>query len=337
MKRKRRRRQWHNQAGSPSHGRTAAAVLALIACPSIVSALAYDSPLWFVGVATGLLLCARIAGASWRFGIHTDGEGLVERYLNGRARAVRWDEITAVELTDSQATLRYPGGEVRLAPPLGNWALIATTAQRHLGGAGEVSRGEEEIALAEAQVAGWLGIGPDGALTMAEPRPLNAWVVVGVFLAIGAVAWARGSVPLAALALGAALAVPLCRVEIWLISRWAARRPEYCQVKQIRATPRALEVRSDAGWRSVSWGALLRRSGGPVWVTVTSLQGDLLVPIWLRGRRQLLHAIDEAIAARRAGLSLPRLTGDVPESALSRAELSVEAERGLSAAEGNEP
>ncbi|MBI5831661.1 MAG: hypothetical protein HZB16_05025 [Armatimonadetes bacterium] len=108
------------------------------------------------------------------------------------------------------------------------------------------------------------------------------------------------------------------------------RRHRHRRVREVRATADGLEAHSGAGWQRYAWGGLksLRRIG--VFWVVTSTDGDLWLPPGLAHRERLLHAIRQAIEARQAGFSLPRMSGEVPAAALSRAALSVDAERGLS-------
>ncbi|MBI5831656.1 MAG: hypothetical protein HZB16_05000 [Armatimonadetes bacterium] len=335
MTRRRRRRQWHNQMANPTRGRLAAGIAVMAVTYGLGMGLIWLTRgasllLWLVGWLTFVRLCR----GNWRRGINTDEDGLIERFAFRRRHELRWDEITAVDMTDDEALLHYAGGTVRLAPPLGNWALIATLARRHLGLETDETA-EAVIHLPSEQVAEWLGLAPGAVLPC---RSRLAWFTGGLAAVFGLVAAAgllSGQFALRAMALGLLGGMATWPLTLWIVKRYGAARPEYARVMEARAGGQALEVRTDSGWRTVPWGSILRTNRSIAgWTYVSTTGGDLMVPFWLTGRRRLLNAVREAIAARQAGYTLPRLTGEVPESALSPAELEVEAERGLSAAEG---
>ena len=334
---KRKRRAWHNQMSNPPRRRLVAAMVVLAAFYGLGTGLAFFTHGWSVLLLlVGWVAFVRICRGCWRRGINTDDEGLIERFPFWRRRELRWDEITAVDLTDDEATLHHAGGSVHLAPPLGNWALIATMARRHLGVEADHDV-ELVVDLPPAQVASWLGIEPGETLTC---HSRLAWYTAAVASGGGLLALAgllSGVFMLRALGIGLLAGMSTWPITFWAIRRYGAKRPEYARVLEARASSEALSVRTDSGWRNVPWGALLRTNRSVAgWTFVSTTQGDLMVPRWLSGHRQLMRAIDEAIAARRAGLRLPRMTSDVPAAALSPAELSVDAERGLSTP-GGEP
>ena len=296
----------------------------------LLMALTHGAAQW--GMAMAALLVAAtylsfpslVRGAA-RAGITTDDEGLTEWYPLFYRRRLRWADITEVVASDFRAVLTHPRGHVVLEPPLADWAQIAGRAQRHLGEEPTAQAHEEDVlALPPEEVATWLGIERDGELRC-ESRFHRRWLwwLVMPFIAVGVALFTSLFLVVLALVYGSGLAA--------VSGRRRDRR-----VHEVRATATSLELRSDEGWRTVAWGSIkeLRKVG--LFQVVHTTDGDLWLPPRLTNAERLLAAIGHAIEARRQGWALPRAAGDVPESALSRAELSVDADRGLSVT-GEEP
>ncbi|MBI5831655.1 MAG: hypothetical protein HZB16_04995 [Armatimonadetes bacterium] len=339
---KRLRRQWHAQNDSPGCARFGLGCLSLNVLP--LAAMPLISLLAFLGIKVGgagimlflsWLVVPSVIRGSLRAGIRADDEGLTECYPLGFRRRVLWADFTSAEVTDHRAVLHHPRGKVVLEPPLADWSRLAERAQRHLGASAPRLADDDVVALPPEEVALWLGIRHEGALVCTSGfhrwRHWWPWLLLASLALLrlpeGYLFWsvfmAYMVMPLTIAASGAGL---------WSVG---GRRRDR-RVREVRATPASLDVRSEAGWHTYAWGGLRSVSKrGLFWVVATT-DGDLWLPPRLVGGERLLHAIREAIKARRQGFELPRLTGDVPEAALSRAELRVETERALSVAEADE-
>ncbi len=331
------RRNFHPQNEAPGCGRQILGTTVLLVCyvPVLIALLALEAPAWllFPGVLMAMLAgtaaMLRVMHGSLRTGVSTDSEGFREHFWLGRRRRVRWADITAVEQSDDGAVVRHLGGELKLEPPLADWAQLAAMAQRHLNGERVDDEQDDEVrALPPEEVAAWLGIERDGELT--DRSRFRAWAKRGLaawLVALVACFQAHLIGPAVLLEITGLVAITASGMQGVLGRRRGASRG----ISQIRATADCLEVRGTEGWRSYAWGGIksLRRVG-VFWVATTT-EGDLWLPPDLRCRERLLAAMRGAIDARRQGFTLPRLTGDVPAAALSPAVLRVDAERGLSA------
>lgn len=330
------RRQVHMDGVIPSNGRAWGTAAVMIACPLVAGALFASAPAVIVGAVLGAVLGCRVGNAGWRMAVRVDDDALTEVYLHGRRPRYPWADLLSVAMDDDGATLQFAQGQVRLAPPLGNWAMIASRARQHLGEEVELAPDGSELVVPPQEVARWLGGDEHAKLICREPPQSNLAAIVAIWLAVAMVGFLGDIGGLVVLGLFCAAVAVQWRMGGWLARRLLAKRPESGQVCEVRATPCAIEMRTYAGWRTVPWGAIVGRRGGRLATALTTLRGDFILPFNLSQRSRLLAALDQAIAARRAGLTLPRLTGDIPEAALSPAELRVDAERGLSAT-GAEP
>jgi hypothetical protein len=185
------------------------------------------------------------------------------------------------------------------------------------------------------EVAQWLGVGVDGALVCDSTQfrdiaTLRRAALTGAVLLslLNAVRIVTGHADWMA-AIGFPGWLLLAALQL---AELAVIRGHHIQ--DLRATPTELDVRTEAGWRKYAWSSFqsVQRSGN-VWVASTA-DGDLWLPTDLPHLPTLLSAIRHAIDARQRGLALPRMSADIPDSALSRAGSDdVSIERGLSRAD----
>lgn len=292
--------------------------------------------------AAGVLWVRWVTGTRL-IGVWSGPEGWTEWWLLARRRH-RWDELVAVEATDTDARLLTAAGELRLDARVRDWWALVARAQAALG-QGEA---EPDVAVAPSDVASWLGLAVDGVLSGETPRPRRWVTAMRALLAVEAVLFAALCLGLwwFALVWGAwglgALALVATAVELWLCRQVRRARPIVlvgelaALVDRFRATPESLEFHHlEHGWQSCAWGSLRELTAdGRAWLLTTS-RGDYRLDRSLTHLEPLLDAVRQALAARRGGLALPRLSGDVPETALSRARVEVDAQRGLS--RGEEP
>lgn len=286
-----------------------------------------DPPQWLclLGLPLGALLVWPLWLGSSLYAVSTDAEGWREWRWPCVVRRRRWDELLAVE-ADRLVTARGP---LVVPPQLRHAEELLARGRAALGATDE--RDDVPVDIAPDQVAAWLGLPPDGLLVCDNPL---AGVVAPRAVRLGCPV-ALG---------GCALALVLWRPVLlgWLVTyvglvagvvRWGTPAET---AREVRASPDWLDVRLPGGWRRLAWGSLRALSGdeGSLWLLRTT-QGDVRIPWRLRQTEPLLHAVRQALEARAQGLELPRLSGDVPETALSRATLDADVTRGLS--RGAEP
>jgi hypothetical protein len=278
------------------------------------------------GLAPWVLWPSTMRGAL-RAGVSVDAAGFTEWYPLGFRLRHRWDRVRDVVLRDGEAIVLVGNRWVPLAPPLAGWREIAARAQHAL--APEEAAPEPGALVHPSEVMLWLGARRE--LVCAAParwwRPLALAVLVGLAaLPFAALEVRTGELSLVlALLNAAALAVLSATGGLAFINGPADRR-----VSRVHATGDGIDAQSDAGWRRYGWGALaaLRREG-LCWVVETT-DGDLWLPPDLRGRPELLAALETALAARDRGQILPPAEAEVPATALSRASGEASDERGLS-------
>jgi hypothetical protein len=258
-------------------------------------------------------------------GFRVEERGLRACYPLGFGRLYRWDEMEGVVIDEDGATIRTSRGSVRLRGDLSDWLRVAGLCQRALGQT--VSRELDHDAVVDLpaeEVASWLGVSLDGSLrcTSLYHRRFYAYQLGSTLVyLLGLYLWNLGL--LAASVIG-----------MLLTGYNRASRKRGARISEVRASPTDLDVRSDTGWHKYPWGGLLRLvPRGRFWV-VSTVDGDLWLPPGLKHGKTLLAAIRQAIEARQRGFALPRMSADVSQAALSRAEAgAMDAERGLSVAE----
>ncbi len=289
---------------------------------------------WFLGV-TYCYLPALVR--SRRVAITADAKGCTEWLWLGWRRT-RWDEVSGVEVSDDSARIVTARGTVEFGPGLNNWLELAESARAAAGlpAAGELP--DDTMRIPPEEVAGWLGIEPDEALECRSDHLerqmglLRGFLLAeaGVMAALTLYHWsvfpslARSTLVTLAMVCGLACLMPRP------LRRSKASEQ---QVEAVRATADALEVQDARGrWRRFAWGSLRRLTPFGRFQVLSTPEGDVALPPRLTNADRLLGAIEQAIAARRRGLALPRMTGEgVPEGAISRAsEVEVAVERGLS-------
>jgi len=281
---------------------------------------------WLVAIVALLGVSLRAAARnSWCAGLRLDARGLRACYPLGFGWLYRWDELQDVEIDQMGATVRTRRGDVRLHGNLSDWVHLAGQCRRSLGlPANPDPVPDAAPDLPPAEVARWLGVDIDGTLLCRVDYR-----------------WQRGGSILAAALALVVLAhthVPFVRGELVVLALvfivGAASFGKGRQMREIRATPRELDVRTGRGWRKYAWGGLHGlEKRGEVWIA-KSVDGDIVLLPQLRNREKVLEAIRNAIDARQRGFALPRMSADVPQAALSRAMAGeASAERGLSRAE----
>ena len=322
--RRRAKRRTYPQFAAPGPGRLALIALAWLPfflAPLLGVGWLVAGPLAFWAAA---LATTELCAGSRRHGLRVTDDGFVELVRGQRQSLVRWSEVTEVIWLDGEAVIHHALGETRLAPPLFGWATIAARAESALTGAQARPAEAETLPVSEQDHANrpWLrlaipALGCTGALLLS--LALLGWLAqdwkfmgpAGILVKLWVGACLAG-----ALALGSGLG--LLDTQRGL-------------VRAARVTGSGFELRDRTGWHRCGWGDLMGVTRQGLCQVVATTHGDFWLPPWLSDRQGLLRALEAALAARRTGIVLPRLTGDVPASALSPAALRVDAERGLSA------
>jgi hypothetical protein len=259
-------------------------------------------------------------------GVYANARGLRVWHGLDFGHLFRWDEIQDVIIVDSGATVRTSSGDLWLGCDLDDWLYLASECQRAMGRDETGVGGDEAPGVSPEEVARWLGVSADGKLRCRS----YFWRCIRSFLYGAAVytAWTCLHVRYGSSFFWHGVLFNVF-LFVWLFRMWRGRR-----ISEIRATPTELDVRTDTGWRKYAWTGLRRVVRRDNYWVVNTVDGDLLLPPLLSSRETLLAAICQAIDARQRGFALPRMSADVPQAALSRAEGGeVSLERGLSQAE----
>jgi hypothetical protein len=292
-------------------------------CPGwlAIVALAAASNSVVLGALSVLLPVALVGGSSlitsnsWRL---TD-DGL-ERRRPRRRHTIPWSAVRGVTISAEAAVVATDEGPLRLGPEISGWVALATAIEQRLDPSASTEAAPAELVPPE-QVAAWLGLGDEPALVCRlaiRPRGLAPLLAV-VLLNLGLLAFKHWQEPILWFGVAFALAGIVCCFRL----TW-----------EVRATPEGIEWRHPLLGRRFAWAGLWRlEQRQDTWVVQTR-DGELYLPPDLTNLDRLLSAIRSAIAAREAGLALPRLGGEVPDTALSRAKATVDAERGLSRGDG---
>lgn len=261
---------------------------------------------------------------SLRAGVSVDDDNLVEWYPLGLRRVTPLAAITRVDISDASATVHTADRQIALAPPLCDWLRVACACRLAIGHEVPASYLEDAaFSLPTEEVERWLGVERGGTLTLrsgfhrrAYPWLQTALVVSGI-LSI----WINAQ---------GVLALPAAAI-LALSSR--APRGRGRRVLEIQARGAELDVLTDTGWRRYAWGSFLSLTQRGLYWAIGTPQGDIWLPPGLPELERLLRAVQSSIDARRQGWSMPRMTADVSEAAISLVrEQSVEGERGISTA-----
>lgn len=105
---------------------------------------------------------------------------------------------------------------------------------------------------------------------------------------------------------------------------------------ELRATQRGVDLRDAGGWRHIPWPAVVtlrpaERFGGDYWL-VSTTSGDLWLPQRVVDMQVLASAVERVVTDRGRPCVAGAWQPTVPESALSRAEVTADGERGISVA-----
>jgi hypothetical protein len=304
-------------------------LVAVLACVTVVSALQVsfwlDILTLFVTLYTGERILRRGTICA---GVRVDGRGVRVCYPFGFGHRYRWDRIEDAAVDVQGVTLRTAGSEVRVHGELCDWRHLAGQCRRALGRGAEDDHERDATAdVPRDEVTRWLGIDSGGTLTctsihhrfrllMVLAWPLFLMLVMFKFTDLGAYSWFA--------------VLPALSTHEWLGPAWRRGR----RIRELRATPDALDVRSDTGRRKYAWGSLHSVVQRGVYTVVSTDDGDLWLPPGLSNEKWLMAAVRGAIRAGERGLALPRMSADVPQAALSRAgACGVSVERGLSVAD----
>ncbi len=272
------------------------------------------------------LLGPRLMRGSRRSGVSIDDDGLTEHFALSVGRRVAWAEMLDLHLGFDSAWVDTTQGRIDLGPPLTDWSDLAHRVAERLGRA-PIRDGDEsaDVDVPTGLVAQWLGVGEQRARVCRSPFWPLAWLAQAAILVWGAwnlrggLDWSWMFRPCLALAV-------IAMAWTQLHAGWRADR----RVRRVVATPEALEVELPGARRRYPWGSVRQVARRGLYWVITTSHGDIWLPPLLAGRRPLLRAVANAIDARRQGMALPRMGGDVPAGAISRVALELDADRGLS-------
>jgi hypothetical protein len=279
---------------------------------------------------------------SWRAGVRVDARGLRLCYPFGFGRRLSWGVVEDVSADPQGLTLHLSGGRHRrVIGELGNWLELDGHCRRALGQEPrpDLGDGEKVADVPPEEVAKWLRIGPDGALTCTSG--LYRWLPLTVppaLLLAAVLPWDKWAAAPKGSTLsyvgGMCLMVMMAPIALALSVYTGAAGRRGARLREVRATPTELDVRTDFGWHRYAWGGIhgvVERLG---FAQVTTVDGDLWLPFDLTHDDRLLSALRAAIDARRRGMALPPAPAEVSDAALSRAgEAELSVERGLSVVE----
>jgi len=108
-----------------------------------------------------------------RTAVWLTAEGLTERYLVKADRFIPWDDIRQVSLGSDGATIVTKDDSLRVGHDVHGWLKLAQHVQRIVEGE---EPGEEPSDVDVEEVAGWLGIEPDGKV-VCRPKKSRAKAV----------------------------------------------------------------------------------------------------------------------------------------------------------------
>ncbi|MBI2297721.1 MAG: hypothetical protein HYU66_01995 [Armatimonadetes bacterium] len=271
-----------------------------------------------------------------RRAIHVNRRGISEIMRFGWRRRYPWDCVEQVESRDDGARIHTTRGTIEVGPGVQGGRLLLDRVIAELDQRREQSTSPT---VSPQQIAAWLGIGPEETLVVesqASPKQRRQGILIG-----GGCLGALVGVPLVILGFaqgGGALWWPIG--SVWLVSvGLTMAKLSGLEVLRIEASAEGLYVVRRRGMARLAWSAIqtISRFGearqAPVWrlvagkVTVLLSEND---PCAAR----LIHAIQQALDARRGGAALPRMSG-ASDAAISPVSASVSAERGVSRAEGD--
>lgn len=310
---------FHRQNDVPGRERVKA-VVALVLAVLVIALIGAGTATGYLLAAAAVPLALTLPSAlrgTWRAGVRRDAGGLRECGPLGFGRRVSFEQMRAVEIEADHAIVHTTEGPLKLAPPLCDWLALALVCREAVEGQ-RAEAAEPWPDISAAQVATWLGLPPEGELECVSGYHAICSLV---------------RPPLLALTL-ALLIIPPIGLALWLgtsASGWfgpAGRRRDQ-RVLEVRAGGDAIAVRTPLGWRRFGWGSLVEVARRGAFTVVTTTQGDVWLPPGLSDGDLLIRAIEQAVEARREGLTLPRLPAEVSAAAISRAGGEASARRGL--------
>lgn len=320
--------------------------------------LGFGSALLMAPLAIGLLfgiigwgaaLACTIGGVRWlrsqRRAVVLDEAGLHELYYLRAARRVPWDQMVDVRPGRDGAAVVTRDGELIGGQGIATWPRLLRRVEAVIGQRQEADEPAGELLPAE-QIAGWLGIEPDGYLVCGGRRgSLVGYALIPVWLLItgGLVTFyslfLRGGGPSGAGRIGMWLFI-LAHASIFLgvfsgglgLVIW---KQLVGSTGRIEADVTGLTVRDRRGRRHLGWAELLDcRMRDGRWQVVCD-DDEFSFEGTARNAAALLRAIQESLRARQQGWRLPS-SGPVSAAALSLARETGEpatVERGISIAE----
>ena len=303
---------------------------------------AHDLCVMLVGVLVAVAPTASLRRRSIRAGVSVDGGGLTEWYPLGFRRRTRWNRVDAVQATDFGIEILSGKRRVRIGPPLASWRTLAQRAAYETGvltnesssAATESPSAPVDMAVDPETVAAWLGIPQDGVLRCrpnftgaAKAAVVSAAIAVfvveliywdyslmGVLTSFFTTAVLGGSFFFFCTPLGRWCFAQLGGVDLNCKPGGIEQIGQdvfYHGEPTARGGYLNTWVHAWSGIRSV-----VRR--GLFWY-VNTTDGGFHIPVGLSNQDRLLHAIRQAIELRRSRLSLPRMTDNLTDAALSRA------------------
>ena len=262
-----------------------------------------------------------------RVGLRLDGRGLCELLWLGWPRRIRWEDVTGLDQTDDQAVIHTTCGDLTIDHATRSWRRLAARVASRLG---RVAPDEQPGPQVPAeQVEAWLGLAAGGKL-VSRTRPwLPSAVLLGaMFVGFGVVALVSGAAPdwwlWSCLPIAGGMLGGL--VFAWLMARALGSSIPL----RVEATGERLDVYSGRGRETFSWNHIRAVNQALWWREVSTIHGDFVLFAWGSHTERLVAALEQAVAARQEGFSLPERL-DVPDGAISRVdEQSVAVDRGLS-------
>ncbi|MBI5835156.1 MAG: hypothetical protein HZB16_22860 [Armatimonadetes bacterium] len=330
------KRRFYEQAPTPNAARVLGGCGLLTVATIAMAVIASIGSGWLAALAAGVILAPLLAvvpsllRGGTRAGVSIDDELLIEWYPLGWRRATPLATIERVGITDQGAMVYTSGRNIPLEPPLCDWLRVACACRLAIGAEVPASYLEDAaLSLPTEEVEQWLGIERGGTLQLSSSFHRRAYPILQGLL-VGS-----GLLSLLLTNINGMMALPAA--AIFALSA-RAPRGRGRRVLEIQARGAELDVLTDEGWRRYAWGSFLSLGQRGLFWVIGTPQGDIWLPPGLPQLERLLRAVQSSIEARKRGWSMPRMTADVSEAAISLVrEQSSEVERGISPVAQAEP